>query len=682
MASRIVLLVVLLLAAVPGRADSVFESPQSLIAARAMLEDAAGGPLQALRFVIEPNEVSVAAANPANPGHLDGWTFRFARLKVRGPEPAQPGPLRAEFSPFLFDLHAVDFAVLPDLVAAALKRAALEDPGRVVSMTLERPLRLLPGKKLAPPAWTIEISSGRETATIYADLAGGVTGTNLSGTNRARRLDLLAQTGLVADAAETFRKEQGAGPILRRVAIDRRAVAFETILPDDVSLAADSALKTETVLLWNLDGLQRQLGRINIGAAMGKERLAPFAVGEVRWDVLQALEKTARERLAMPQGRIAGIEITRPTEVVGRPALQWRVDVEDAGARGAVLAAVDGKVLQVLLPDGRRKPTDWRAPAAILAAVARIDQDFGPGALLSEIVAYDDKVAVTGRDPRDPGASVQALLDDEGFNRFGTASPFATEYPPFTTADLAPLSAERLARLEADTLARLGLPPGSITTISIGRGSMDPSPAGNVTIEIRAEDRPFGRGGRVNWEMDGTVIKEYLPDAATAPPPDRGDCAQQADPPRSIAGCTHVIADEATSTPDRAIAYTNRGLAYAASGDLDHAIADHTESIRLQPDYPNPYNNRGLAYYQKHDLARAIADYGAALEREPGSAIVLRNRGLARLDQGDLAGALGDLDAAVAVDPDNGWAYYLRGFIHLRQDEPEAAVAEFDRSIE
>jgi hypothetical protein len=40
---------------------------------------------------------------------------------------------------------------------------------------------------------------------------------------------------------------------------------------------------------------------------------------------------------------------------------------------------------------------------------------------------------------------------------------------------------------------------------------MDPSPNGNVTIEIRAEERPGGRAGRVNYELDGTVIRAYLP---------------------------------------------------------------------------------------------------------------------------------------------------------------------------
>jgi lipoprotein NlpI len=667
-----------------GHADSIFEAPNALIAARASLEGAAGGKLQALHLTIEPGGVSVAAANPENPRHLDSWTFRFGHLSVAGPEPAEPGLVGVDFSPFLFELDAVDFSILPQLAGAALQRAALEDPGRVTAMTLERPLRLQPGGAPAPPRWTVEIGSGRESAVIYADASGHIIGTDLSGTNRARRLDLLAQVPLVAEAAQAFRREQGAGPILRRVAIGRRAVTFETSLADDASpIPLSGSLKPMTVLLWNLDGLQRQLGRVNADAAMGRESLAPFAVDEVKWDVLPALEAAAPDQLSMPQGRVTGIEISRPTDVVGRPALLWRVDVADpSGARGTVLAGIDGKVLQVLLPEGRRHRTDWRAPAATLEALRRIDHGFGPGALLSEITVQDDKVAVTGRDPRDPGAYVQALLSDDGFTRFGTPSPFATGNPPFTIVDLGPLSAERLASLESDTLSRLGLPPGSITTIAIGRGAMDPSPAGNVTVEIRAEDHPFGRGGRVNYEMDGTVIKAYLPDAATAASGDRTDCTRQGDPARSIAACGRLIDDAATNGPDRAVAYTNRGLAYAATGAFDHAIADQSAAIALQPDYPNPYNNRGLAYYRHGDLAQAIADYGAALEREPGSAIVLRNRALARLDQGDLAGALGDLDAAGAAEPDNAFCYYLRGIVRLRQDDLEGAAAEFDQAVQ
>ena len=82
---------------------------------------------------------------------------------------------------------------------------------------------------------------------------------------------------------------------------------------------------------------------------------------------------------------------------------------------------------------------------------------------------------------------------------------------PFRIGDLSALTAERIRDLEDKTLDTLKLPPKTISSITIGRASMDPSPNGNVTIEIRAEEKPSGRAGRVNYELDGTVIRTYLP---------------------------------------------------------------------------------------------------------------------------------------------------------------------------
>jgi len=87
----------------------------------------------------------------------------------------------------------------------------------------------------------------------------------------------------------------------------------------------------------------------------------------------------------------------------------------------------------------------------------------------------------------------------------------AAKNVPFSIGDLSALTTERIRDLEARTLATLKMPPKTISSITIGRGGMDPSPKGNVTIEIRAEERPFGRAGRVNYELDGTAIKTYLP---------------------------------------------------------------------------------------------------------------------------------------------------------------------------
>ena len=85
---------------------------------------------------------------------------------------------------------------------------------------------------------------------------------------------------------------------------------------------------------------------------------------------------------------------------------------------------------------------------------------------------------------------------------------------------------------------------------------------------------------------------------AHAADPAQADCLS-ADPDRSIAGCTAVLARGDEAAQDRAIAFNNRGNAYRYRGDTERAIADYSEAIRLKPDYALAYYNRGDAYAGK-----------------------------------------------------------------------------------
>jgi|ADGO01.1.fsa_nt_gi Tetratricopeptide repeat. len=75
------------------------------------------------------------------------------------------------------------------------------------------------------------------------------------------------------------------------------------------------------------------------------------------------------------------------------------------------------------------------------------------------------------------------------------------------------------------------------------------------------------------------------------------DCNQFEDSARQIKGCTEFIRLGKALGPNLAVAYTNRGIAYAAQGNFKRAIRDFTEAIKLAPDDPHPYYNRGNAYY-------------------------------------------------------------------------------------
>src|SRR5437763_8310728 len=74
--------------------------------------------------------------------------------------------------------------------------------------------------------------------------------------------------------------------------------------------------------------------------------------------------------------------------------------------------------------------------------------------------------------------------------------------------------------------------------------------------------------------------------------------------------------DRQASQPNlkEANAYSNRGIAKQAQGDLSGAIADYTRAIELDPKYTKAYTNRGIAKEDKGDMDGAMADYTRAIE--------------------------------------------------------------------
>ncbi|MGE0422384.1 MAG: tetratricopeptide repeat protein [Reyranellaceae bacterium] len=106
---------------------------------------------------------------------------------------------------------------------------------------------------------------------------------------------------------------------------------------------------------------------------------------------------------------------------------------------------------------------------------------------------------------------------------------------------------------------------------------------------------------------------------------DRDRCAFGA-PGIFVDGCTAVTEPPGESERVRAADFLNRGRAYQRTGQLDRAIADYNEAIRLDPSNVDAYVRRGIAYTENGQHDQAIIDFDEALRLKPDDGATLLRR--------------------------------------------------------
>lgn len=131
--------------------------------------------------------------------------------------------------------------------------------------------------------------------------------------------------------------------------------------------------------------------------------------------------------------------------------------------------------------------------------------------------------------------------------------------------------------------------------------------------------------------------------------------------------------------PDNVQALHGRGLARTAKGDLDGAIKDFSDAIWLSPRNAVFYQDRARAYLGKADPARAIADLGEVIKFTPKPAFALRERCYVRAISGrELPQGLDDCEQALRLFKNDAATLERRGLIHLRLGSFDKAIADFN----
>ena len=160
-----------------------------------------------------------------------------------------------------------------------------------------------------------------------------------------------------------------------------------------------------------------------------------------------------------------------------------------------------------------------------------------------------------------------------------------------------------------------------------------------------------------------------------------------------IDACTLIIGLLGDATANRgllALAYLARGTAHMRSGDRARAESDYREAIRLDS-IPLEGGQQEVALYNDRcwaravamiDLEAALADCNEALRLMPEYAAALDSRAFIHLRSGRFRDAIADYDAALEANPRDHYSLYGRGIAKLRVGDTQGGQADIAASKE
>jgi len=128
-------------------------------------------------------------------------------------------------------------------------------------------------------------------------------------------------------------------------------------------------------------------------------------------------------------------------------------------------------------------------------------------------------------------------------------------------------------------------------------------------------------------------------------------------------------------------AMLDRGTAYADALQFDNAIEDYNAVIEIKSNDPAAFVDRGALYARQEKYDLAIADFNHAIELRPGYASAFSNRCFAHAIQGQLQVALADCNIALDINPRLISALDSRGFTYLKLGQYEQARADYSASL-
>jgi tetratricopeptide (TPR) repeat protein len=126
--------------------------------------------------------------------------------------------------------------------------------------------------------------------------------------------------------------------------------------------------------------------------------------------------------------------------------------------------------------------------------------------------------------------------------------------------------------------------------------------------------------------------------------------------------------------------YLERGIVYRRTGNLDKAISDYETAIRFNANSSLAYQGRAVAYDYKGDYQQSIRDSTEAIRRNPRGADLYVSRAVGNVSIGSFDKAIADYAEAIRLNPTDVAAYSGRGYVNLQAGNLNRASADYDQA--
>ncbi len=117
-------------------------------------------------------------------------------------------------------------------------------------------------------------------------------------------------------------------------------------------------------------------------------------------------------------------------------------------------------------------------------------------------------------------------------------------------------------------------------------------------------------------------------------------------------------------------------------GDVNGAIKDLNQALKLNPNYAAAYSKRGILNYVLSDQDAALSDFNKALRLNSTDADSYVGRGLTLSALGSKREAIADYSQAIDYNAFQGSAYYNRGVLYYNLGDTPKAMTDLRKAAE